>query len=234
MIQFVSGNIFNSKALALVNPVNCDGVMGKGLALTFKQKYPDNFEAYAKACRSGELTIGRIFPYQLDSGRYILNFPTKNRWQDPSRIEYIESGLADLVLFARKNNIQSLAVPPLGCGLGGLCWNLVLPQIEEAFDRESVLAIVYQPIVYRQQAGANAPKVIGVRKEAMWSETQIIHKGRQIYEMSGIPKHLVAKAGDRLKELKCDRISIDGNSIKFTAKKETVRYIKQKLSKVSA
>lgn len=145
MIEFVRGNILETKADILVNPVNCVGVMSKGLALQFKLAYPSNFQAYQIACRHGALRIGKIFTYQLPSGKYIANFPTKDSWKNPSRIEYIESGLVDLVRFTRSNEVNSIALPPLGCGLGGLNWERVKDLIIRAFECESIETFVYEP-----------------------------------------------------------------------------------------
>lgn len=121
---------------AIVNTVNCVGVMGKGIALQFKNKWPENYEAYRAACDAGEVNTGRMFVF--DAGayaqpHYIINFPTKRHWKGNSRLEYIREGLVDLVTQVRKRGIRSIAVPPLGCGNGGLDWADVRPMIESAF-----------------------------------------------------------------------------------------------------
>lgn len=121
---------------AIVNTVNCVGVMGKGIALQFKNKWPANFREYAAACKAGEVRPGRMFVH--DSGglvkpNYIINFPTKDHWRGKSRIEFIRDGLADLVEQVRRLGIRSIAIPPLGCGNGGLEWLQVRPLIEQAF-----------------------------------------------------------------------------------------------------
>ncbi len=121
---------------AIVNTVNCVGVMGKGIALQFKNKWPENYEAYRAACKAGAVRTGRMFVF--DAGayaqpHYIINFPTKEHWKGKSRIEYIVDGLADLVAQVRERGIRSIAVPPLGCGNGGLDWLQVRPVIERAF-----------------------------------------------------------------------------------------------------
>ena len=120
---------------AIVNTVNCAGVMGKGIALQFKHKFPDNFKAYQAACKSGEVRIGRMFVHDngaLARPHYIINFPTKDHWRGNSRIEFIQSGLMDLVAQLERLHIKSIAVPPLGCGNGGLEWDEVRPLIEHA------------------------------------------------------------------------------------------------------
>ena len=134
---------------AIVNTVNCVGVMGKGIALQFKKKWPSNFKAYSNACKQGEVTLGKMFTYDLGSlatPKYIINFPTKNHWRSLSKLEDIQSGLNDLIDVIKKQNIQSIAIPPLGCGNGGLGWNEVFPLIEKAFEKvPNVDARIYPP-----------------------------------------------------------------------------------------
>src|SRR5712671_638386 len=136
MTELTRGNILKAEAEALVNTVNCGGFMGKGIALQFKKAYPENFDAYHKACAAGEVQPGRMFIFDLRSmlnPKYIVNFPTKRDWRSNSRYEDIESGLKALVEQVRRRGIRSIAVPPLGCGLGGLDWRTVRPMIEGAF-----------------------------------------------------------------------------------------------------
>ncbi len=131
-------SIFDAKTDAIVNPVNIVGVMGKGLALEFKIKYPDNFKAYLGACRAGKIKIGKVFTYDLGTGetpRYIINFPTKAHWKYPSTLEYIEQGLVSLIDEVESLGIDSIAVPALGCGLGGLSWVDVQARIIRAFNK---------------------------------------------------------------------------------------------------
>lgn len=136
-IRRMQGDLLKQQDVdAIVNAVNCVGVMGKGLALQFKNAWPANFRAYAVACKAGEVRPGRMFIHGLDgpaTPRYIINFPTKDHWRDGSRIEFIRDGLADLVAQVRRLGIRSIAIPPLGCGLGGLAWSEVRPMIEAAF-----------------------------------------------------------------------------------------------------
>ena len=136
MVKLQKGDILDSDAEALVNAVNCVGIMGKGLALLFKKAYPQNFKFYACACEHGEVHLGSMLVYDLNrmtGPRYIINFPTKQHWKNQSRLEDIEAGLKDLVKTVRELHIQSIAIPPLGCGLGGLKWSDVRPRIESTF-----------------------------------------------------------------------------------------------------
>ena len=139
MINYTSGDIFKQDVEALVNTVNCVGVMGRGIALQFKRSYPKNFTAYAKACKAEEVVPGRMFVYetgQLTNPKYIINFPTKRHWRAKSRIEDIESGLVALREVIADYDIKSIAIPPLGSGLGGLNWSEVKSLIGDAFEPE--------------------------------------------------------------------------------------------------
>lgn len=129
MLKLVeNGDIFNSDCQYLVNPVNTVGVMGKGLALDFKNKFPDNFKKYRKYCKSGEFTVGKLLIIS-ENNKKIVNFPTKLHWKNNSEINYILEGLAKLKTAIEKYNIKSIAMPKLGCGLGGLDWNIVYSEI---------------------------------------------------------------------------------------------------------
>ncbi len=149
MIELKSGDIFEDGAEALVNTVNCVGVMGRGIALQFKKRYPENFARYEKACRKKEVQPGRMFVYETGNvmnPKYIINFPTKRHWRNASCLADIESGLVDLVRTIRERDISSIAVPPLGCGLGGLDWNQVRERMENAFrPLEHVQIDLYRP-----------------------------------------------------------------------------------------
>lgn len=138
MIHTVQGDIFNAKTTAIVNPVNCVGVMGKGLALAFKDRFPDNYIVYRKLCKAHRLKIGQVLTYRLTKPegelRYIVNFPTKDHWREPSTFAYIESGLVSLAAAIKETPLHSIAIPPLGCGLGGLDWTIVRPMIENALQ----------------------------------------------------------------------------------------------------
>lgn len=133
MIEERAGNFFDAPVRALVNPVNCEGVMANGLALEFRKRFPEAYESYRQACVRNEVLPGRIYDYWLADGRGIVHFPTMTAWGSKSKIEYIDAGLPVLVEWVRLNAIESIAIPALGCGLGGLSWHVVKPKIEEAF-----------------------------------------------------------------------------------------------------
>lgn len=160
MIQLKTGNLLEAPTEALVNTVNCVGVMGKGIALQFKQAFPENFKLYAAACRADEVQPGQMFiteTGQLHHPSYIINFPTKRHWRSRSRLEDVESGLVALVAEIKARNIQSVAIPPLGCGNGGLEWDVVRPLIEAALSAVPDVDIwLYEP------SGAPAPAEIKV------------------------------------------------------------------------
>jgi O-acetyl-ADP-ribose deacetylase (regulator of RNase III) len=147
-IKFTKGDILRAEAEALVNTVNCVGIMGRGVALQFKNAFPGNFKAYAAACKRGEVQPGRMFVFETGqlAPKYIINFPTKRHWRGKSRIEDIESGLKALVEEIRRRKIQSVALPPLGAGLGGLRWGDVRPLIEDALGSlKDLQVIVFEP-----------------------------------------------------------------------------------------
>lgn len=132
MITDTGGNLLRDDAQALVNTVNTVGVMGKGIALQFKRAFPEVFTEYAAACAEGRVRPGRVLPVRLEDGdRWVLNFPTKRHWRENSRLEDIRSGLDDLVRLLLEHDIRSVALPPLGCGNGGLDWSQVRPLIVE-------------------------------------------------------------------------------------------------------
>ena len=149
MIEYKTGDIFAEDAEALVNSVNCVGVMGRGIALQFKNMFPDNFKAYVDACKHGEVRPGRMFVFetrQLTNPRYIINFPTKRHWRGKSRMEDIEQGLRALAQEIKRRNIRSIAVPPLGSSLGGLKWTHVQPRVEAALrDLDDLEVVVFEP-----------------------------------------------------------------------------------------
>jgi O-acetyl-ADP-ribose deacetylase (regulator of RNase III) len=149
MIEYKSGDILKEDAEALINTVNCVGVMGRGIALQFKNAFPENFKAYTAACKNDEVQPGRMFVYetgQLTNPRYIINFPTKRHWRGKSRMEDIEAGLKVLGGVVRQYDIRSIAIPPLGSGLGDLDWDEVKPRIEVALaPLADVQVIIYEP-----------------------------------------------------------------------------------------
>ena len=148
-IKVERGDILEADVDALVNTVNCVGVMGRGIALQFKNAYPRNFAAYAAACSRGEVRPGRMFVYEtgrLGGPRYIVNFPTKRHWRGKSRLEDIDSGLSALVAVIEELGIRSIAIPPLGSGLGGLSWAEVRPRIESALREIQGLDVrIFEP-----------------------------------------------------------------------------------------
>ena len=150
MIESTQGNLLNAPVEALVNTVNTVGIMGKGIALQFKQAYPQMFRAYEHACKAGEVRLGKMHVVDLGGllggPRWIINFATKGHWRARSRISDIEAGLQDLVATIKRLNIRSIAVPPLGCGHGGLEWSEVRPLIESALGHlPDVRVLVFAP-----------------------------------------------------------------------------------------
>lgn len=147
--EIVRGNLLAADVDALVNAVNTAGVMGKGIALQFRRAFPPMFEAYRADCRAGRVRLGCMHVYEvagLCGPRWIINFPTKAHWRTPSRLRDIEAGLADLVATIRRHRITSVALPPLGCGNGGLSWDDVRPRIEGAFGAvPEVRALLFAP-----------------------------------------------------------------------------------------
>jgi O-acetyl-ADP-ribose deacetylase (regulator of RNase III) len=145
MITIQNIDIFQTNTEALVNPVNCVGVMGKGLALQFKSLYPDNYYHYYHYCMSNSLQPGTLFTYNLNrvfNPHYIINFPTKLHWKSPSLMEYIDNGLVALHTEIQQLKIQSIAIPPLGCGLGGLNQNIVISKIKNALNNLNINIII--------------------------------------------------------------------------------------------
>lgn len=149
MIELRTGDILQADVEALVNTVNCVGIMGRGIALQFKNAFPDNFKAYAAACARDEVQPGKMFVFEtraLTNPKFIINFPTKRHWRGKSRIKDIDSGLAALVEEIHARGIRSIAIPPLGSGLGGLNWTDVRPRIIDALrSLNGLRVIVYEP-----------------------------------------------------------------------------------------
>ncbi len=151
MIEIVHGDLFKAPTEALVNAVNTVGVMGKGIALQFRQVYPQMFVAYEVACKAGGVRIGQMQVFDRgaasEHARWIINFPTKRHWREPSRLADVGTGLVDLVATVQRLGIRSIAIPPLGCGLGGLDWKEVRPRIEVAFAALSDVRVqLYAPV----------------------------------------------------------------------------------------
>ncbi len=150
-IAFKNGDMFREPVQALVNTVNCVGVMGKGVALEFKRRWPANFNVYRKLCDAKALSPGKMFVFDRgalveDGPRYLVNFPTKVHWRSKSELSYVEDGLDDLMRVIAEHGIKSIALPPLGCGNGGLDWADVKPLIENKLGSlDSVKVIVFSP-----------------------------------------------------------------------------------------
>lgn len=138
----MTGDLLRSSASALVNTVNCEGTMGKGIAYQFKQQYPENFKDYRRVCQSGALRPGKLHTFH-EGSKLIINFPTKDYWRNPSRMEYIESGLDELTQLICSHNIKSIAIPPLGCGNGGLAWAEVRKVIEHKLSNVSQGRVIF-------------------------------------------------------------------------------------------
>ena len=149
MIEYKIGDILTEDSEALVNTVNCVGVMGRGVALQFKRRFPDNFKAYETECKQGRMKPGCVFVYDtgnMHPPRYIINFPTKRHWRGKSRMEDIESGLESLANSIRSHRIRSIAIPPLGSGLGGLEWAEVRARMEaELQELYGVEIVIFEP-----------------------------------------------------------------------------------------
>ena len=164
MMRFLQGNLLDAQAEALVNTVNTVGVMGKGIALMFKEAFPNNFRAYEYACKHGEVRVGHMFVTEnpaLSGPRWIINFPTKQHWRQPSKMGWITQGLQDLRRVVAERGIRSVALPPLGAGNGGLDWQDVRPEVERALgDLKDVEVLVFEPTEKYQ----NVAKPTGVEK----------------------------------------------------------------------
>ena len=166
MVRFVEGNILEADTQALVNTVNCVGVMGKGIALQFKKAFPAYFKDYERAVNRGEVRPGRLHVYRtgaLQGPQYIISFPTKEHWRAKSKLEHIESGLVALRATIRELSIRTVAVPPLGCGSGGLMWSSVMPRIAEALGEIADADV----LVYEPRGAPTEPLTITSERPAM-------------------------------------------------------------------
>ena len=184
MVRYTTGNLLDARVEALVNTVNEVGVMGKGVALMFREAFPESARAYQAAAKAGTVRVGRVFVTENESliaPKYILHFPTKKHWRHPSRIDWIRNGLRDLVRVIREQQIGSIALPPLGCGNGGLDWEVVRREIEAALDAvPDVDVSLYKPT----QAYLNAPKGAGV--EGLTVARALIAELIRRYEVLGL------------------------------------------------
>lgn len=210
MIRLKTGNLLTEKTEALVNTVNCVGVMGKGIALQFKKAYPENFKAYKKLCDAAQLHPGQMFVY--DSGillapRYIINFPTKRHWRSPSKLEDIEIGLTAFIEEITQRSIKSVAIPPLGCGNGGLDWNVVKPLIVKACEQIPDVEVILfeptnQPVSQQTPVAANSKKPPMTLARALF--IQLLERyGESGYELTKLEiqklAYFLQEAGEPLK-----------------------------------
>lgn len=186
MIHYTTGNLLESTAQAIVNTVNTVGVMGKGLALQFKQAYPSNFKAYALACKRGEVTVGRMFVYtDLVHDKIIINFPTKQHWRAASQYAYIEEGLVDLSRVIREYDIQSIAIPALGAGNGGLDWSRVKAMIHAHLAHLDIDLFVYEPIAHIQPITPKpTPRLTPARALLLYVLYDLVKHGEYVSEFS--------------------------------------------------
>lgn len=158
MFKYMTGDILQSDANCLVNTVNCEGYMGKGIAYQFKKRFPLNNKDYVHACRTKKLHIGTIHTFSEDN-KIIVNFPTKNKWREKSQLSYIHIGMEKLVEFIKKESIKSVAIPPLGCGNGGLKWAEVKPVILSYLEplNHYVNIQIYEPGVFKKSNSVKSP-----------------------------------------------------------------------------
>lgn len=189
MIHYITGNLFESSAEALVNTVNLVGVMGKGIALQFKYAYPANFQLYKKACTNGDIGIGKLFVTR-ESGMFgqklIINFPTKDDWRKPSEYVYIEQGLTDLIRIIREYNIKSIAIPPLGAGNGGLNWPKVKLMIDAHLSPLADVSIyIYEPnALITEQVRKERVRLTPARALLLYVLFDLVRNGEHVSEFS--------------------------------------------------
>ncbi len=189
MIKYITGNILDSKADALVNTVNTVGIMGKGVALQFKKAYPNNFKAYEEASKRAEIVIGKLFVTKdsnISSGeKVIINFPTKTDWRKPSEYEYIEKGLNDLIRIIETKGIKSIAIPPLGAGNGGLKWEKVKTIIEQKLGDLNIEIFVYEPTAQiKEHMKKERVKLTDARALLLYILYDLVRNGEYVSEFS--------------------------------------------------
>ncbi|MCX7909190.1 MAG: macro domain-containing protein [Ignavibacteria bacterium] len=202
-ISFVEGDIFQSKMQTLVNPVNCRGVMGAGLALLFKKKFPKMFEDYVNACKSGKLKVGR--PILWKGERWILNFPTKDDWRQPSKLEWIEQGLVYFVKNYHRAGITSIAFPCLGCNLGGLLWFDVRDLMIKYLSKVSIPVEIFLPKLSKTER--NLVSLVDLILQNSELKVEEIHILRSLFPQSDLWT-------DLKKAPKCKvQIIIDSNNL---------------------
>ena len=184
MIEYTQGNLLDADAEALVNTVNTVGVMGKGIALMFKEAFPENYKSYAIACEANEVRVGEVFStYRTDmyGPKWIVNFPTKKHWRHPSKLEWIEAGLEDLRSFIIENEVRSIAIPPLGAGNGGLDWADVKPIVDRVLGNlPETKIVVFEPTSRYQ----NVAKKKGI--EALTPARALVAEAVRRYSVLGL------------------------------------------------
>ncbi|QDI90443.1 Appr-1-p processing protein [Salicibibacter halophilus] len=229
MIYFKQGNLLDDQSEALVNTVNTVGVMGKGIALQVKQAYPNVFREYEKESKKGNVQIGQMHIVTTDSivaPDYVINFPTKKHWREKSKITYIEQGLKDLVRVVRELKIKSLALPPLGCGNGGLKWSEVKPLIENAFINEAIDVNVYEP------AGSPKPDQmkVGTSKPRLTKTRALLLASMSAYKAPGYRLSLleVQKIAYFLQEAG-EPLKLDFEKGKYGPYAENLNFVLQRL-----
>lgn len=189
MISYVVGNILDSQAEALVNTVNTDGIMGKGIALQFKKEFPNNYKEYREACKNKQVGIGKLFAFK-DSNLHlgektIINFPTKTSWRKPSEYEYIEKGLDDLIRVVQENNLKSVAIPPLGAGNGGLEWEKVKKIIHDKLGNIDIDVIVHEPSqAIKEHLKTERIKLTDARALLLFVLYDLVRNGEYVSEFS--------------------------------------------------
>ncbi len=189
MIKYITGNILESDAQALVNTVNTVGVMGKGIALQFKKAFHNNFKAYYETCKRGEVVVGKMFTTHdsnLNSGdKIIINFPTKKDWRKPSEYSYVEDGLDDLIIVIKERQIKSIAIPPLGAGSGGLKWERVKKIIEHKLSYLNVEIFVYEPTAkIKEHLKKERVKLTDARALLLYVLYDLVRNGEYVSEFS--------------------------------------------------
>ena len=188
MIHYLTGNIFDSDAMALVNTVNLEGVMGKGVALQFRNRFPENYRVYRTACKNKSIDIGKLLIHKENSvwgEKIIINFPTKTDWRKPSEYVYIERGLTDLVRVIIDYNITSIAIPPLGAGNGGLNWEKVKELINRKLSDVNIDVFVYEPTrAITEQMRAERIKLTDARALLLFVLFDLVRHGEFVSEFS--------------------------------------------------
>lgn len=173
MVTTITGDMFSSKAQTLVNTVNCVGIMGKGVALAFKERFPDMFKDYVRLCERKAVRLGEPYLYKRLTGPWILNFPTKDHWRSVSNLADIVKGLEFLEHHYREWGITSLAVPPLGCGQGGLEWRVVGPTLYRYFSRLDIPVELYAP--HGTTPFELTPEFLGSGENTSLQQPRILH-----------------------------------------------------------